>query len=84
MTDHTGSRELEEAIRESVNAYDGIRHIDVLHTREFGRKTYVDLEVSMDAGMSLGDAHEVAEGIHHLLEENYPELKHVMVHVNPD
>ena len=83
MTDHAGSAELENEIRTCVSSYDGIMSIDMLHTREFGRKIYVDLEVSMDSALSLGEAHDKAEGVHDLLEERFPELKHVMVHVNP-
>ena len=84
MTDHAGSKELENEIRECVNGCDGIRHIDLLRTREFGRKLYVDLEVSMDHSLSLEAAHENAEAVHDKLEKRFPELKHVMVHVNPD
>ena len=84
MTDHAGSKELEKEIRECVLGCSGIRHIDILRTREFGRKIYVDLEVSMDSALTLEEAHENAEAVHHVLEERFPELKHVMVHVNPD
>ena len=84
MTDHAGSKEVEKEIRECVTGCDGIRHIDVLRTREFGRKLYVDLEVSMDHSLSLEEAHKNAEVVHDTLEARFPELKHVMVHVNPD
>ncbi len=84
LTDHVGNRELEADIRECVLECEGVRHIDILRSREFGRKVYVDLEVSMDKDMSLDEAHRRAEQVHHRLEERFPELKHVMVHVNPD
>ena len=84
LTDHVGNRELEADIRECVLECEGVRHIDILRSREFGRKVYVDLEVSMDKDMSLDEAHRKAEQVHHRLEERFPELKHVMVHVNPD
>ena len=83
MTDHAGSPELESLIRELVNSDPHVKAIDLLHTREFGRKVYVDLEVAMDSELSLKEAHTYAEEIHDRIESGFPEIKHVMIHVNP-
>ena len=55
----------------------------MLHSRMFGNKVYIDLEISVDGNKSLREAHEVAELIHKDVEHNYPEIKHIMIHVNP-
>ncbi len=83
MTDHSGGEELERELRERVIAHEGVRCIDLLRTREFGRKVYVDLEIGMDGSLSLAESHRVAEEIHDELEDGFPQIKHVMVHVNP-
>ena len=84
LTDHACSPELEASIRSCVESRSDIRKVDLLRTREFGRRVYVDLEISMDGTVSLSQAHETAEAVHDLLEKAFPQLKHVMVHVNPD
>ena len=83
LTDHACSRELEEKIRSCVQKQDDVRGIDVLRTREFGRMVYLDLEVRLDKELSLGKAHQSAEILHDTIEQEFPEIKHVMIHVNP-
>ena len=83
MTDHACDSAFEEEIRQCVLSCPGVQGIDLLQTREFGRKAYVDLEVRMDGHMELARAHQCAEEIHRTLEERFPLVKHVMVHVNP-
>jgi len=83
MTDHSGGEELERQIRDCVGAFQAIMGVDLLRTREFGRKVYVDLEIRMDGTLSLEETHRVAEQLHDRLEEELPQIKHVMIHVNP-
>jgi len=83
MTDHSGGEELETAIRDCVGEFAPVRRIDLLQTREFGRKVYVDLEIGMDGALSLTEAHGTAEALHDALEQRFPQIKHVMIHVNP-
>lgn len=83
LTDHACSPEFEKEIRTCVEACPQVKRIDLLRTREFGRRIYVDLEICMDGSMSLAQAHQAAEHVHDMLEDTFPDLKHVMVHVNP-
>ena len=57
--------------------------IDVLRTRMFGSKAYVDIEISADETLPLKEAHQIAENVHLSIEREFPEVKHCMVHVNP-
>lgn len=49
----------------------------------FGDKVYVDMEIAIDGSMQLTDAHAIAERVHDDIEHAFPEVKHVMIHVNP-
>ena len=49
----------------------------------FGTKVYADVEIAADGNRTLNEVHDVAEHVHDGLEEHFPDLKHVMVHVNP-
>ena len=84
MTDHSADEEIERQIRACVEENGAVRGIDLLRTREFGRMLYVDLEIRMDGSLTLAQSHAVAEQLHDRLEECFPRIKHVMVHVNPD
>lgn len=66
-----------------ISAQKGVDHIDVLQTRKFGCRIYVDVEVSADDDLTLLEAHTIAENIHKAIESNFSEVKHCMVHVNP-
>lgn len=61
----------------------GVKGIDVLRTRMFGAKVYVDVEISVDENMMLKESHEIAEEVHKAIEKAFPQVKHCMVHVNP-
>ena len=49
----------------------------------FGNRVYVDLEIAADPNLTLAAAHEIAEDVHDAIEKTFPEVKHIMVHVNP-
>ena len=72
-----------ECMKETVEHIEGVRSVDVLNTRMFGNRIYVDLEISVDSEMTVDRGHEIAENVHLTLEKEYPAVKHVMVHVNP-
>lgn len=61
----------------------GVRRVDLLKTRLFGSKIYVDIEIAADGNISLCDAHDIAENVHHTIENKFKDVKHCMVHVNP-
>lgn len=83
MVDHSCSEEMENEIRECVMENERVLGIDLLQTRIFGNKIYVDLEISVDGEMSLKGAHIIAENVHDRIEERFEKIKHIMVHVNP-
>ena len=60
-----------------------VKGIDLLQTRIFVNKIYVDLEIAVDGSYTLQKAHEIAEKVHDDIEQDFPKIKHIMVHVNP-
>lgn len=83
MVDSSATPEFEQSLRDEVQNMPGVMRVDSLTTRQFGNKVYVDLEIAMDGDAPLREAHAVAEATEHHLEEIFPSVKHVMVHVNP-
>ena len=83
MLDTACDNQFEQSLRTFVGAQDGVERIDLLHTRQFGNKIYVDLEIAVESDISLIDAHRIAERVHSAVEREFPNVKHVMIHVNP-
>ena len=83
LTDKSCDQETLDEIRRLVLQQHGVLGIDDLKTRLFGDKIYVDIEVAADAMLRLGEAHHIAEHVHDAIEENIPNVKHCMVHMNP-
>ena len=83
MVDHACDAETENAIRTCATGQQGVESVDVIRTREFGRKIYVDIEISADGSLSLKEGHDIAQRVHDRIEADFPEVKHIMVHVNP-
>ena len=83
MVDHSCNEEAEEAFRTTALEQPGVMGVELLRTRMFGNRVYVDLEIAADPNLTLAAAHEIAEGVHDAIEKTFPEVKHIMVHVNP-
>lgn len=83
MVDKACDDEMEEALKKCALSQEGVLGIDLLRTRVFGNKIYVDIEISADANETLKEAHSIAEKVHETIEQNFTKVKHIMVHVNP-
>lgn len=83
MVDKACDAETEKQLRDCATAVDGVEGIDLLMTRVFGNKIYVDIEICANGEKTLREAHAIAEGVHDSIEKNFPKVKHIMVHVNP-
>ncbi len=83
MVDHCCDEETEKEIYDCVMKNENVMGIDLLQTRIFGNKIYVDVEIVVDGSYTLRKAHEIAEEVHDEIEENFSKIKHIMVHVNP-
>lgn len=83
MVDHACSEETEQAIRACAEEQEGVLGVDLLQTRQFGSRAYVDVEIAADGAITLSESHEIAERVHEAIETRFPQVKHIMVHVNP-
>lgn len=83
MVDKSCEVQTEQEMRSCILEQDGVQGIDLLHTRVFGNKIYVDVEILVNGQWRLYEAHGVAERVHDELERRFPKVKHIMVHVNP-
>lgn len=83
MVDRSCDQQTLEAMTGLILAQPGVVRLDLLQTRLFGARIYVDAEIAVDGGLSLCQAHAIAEQVHEAMEADFPMVKHCMVHVNP-
>lgn len=83
MVDTACDPETEKELRAFVLAQKGVLGVDLLRTRTFGSRIYVDVDITADGSLQLREAHRIAEHVHDEIEKNFTQVKHIMVHVNP-
>ncbi len=83
MVDKSCDDETERKMSDLIKSQEGVISLDLLMTRMFGSKLYVDVEIGADENTPLRDYHAIAENVHNAIEANFPKVKHCMVHVNP-
>lgn len=84
LTDTSCTMKEQKEIEQIVYSFPQVKHIDSLKTRLFGDGYYLDLEIALDAQSTLYESHCVAESIHDEIEKQIPEVKHCLIHMNPD
>lgn len=70
-------------IKELILDTKEVNDIDLLKTRVFGNKVYVDLEISLDKDLSFSEAHNISHIVHDKIENKFSNIKHCMIHINP-
>lgn len=83
MVDKSCDEQTEGEIAACALRQDGVLGVDLIQTRVFGSRVYVDIEISADGAISLEQGHEIAERVHDAIETEFSFVKHIMVHVNP-
>jgi len=83
MVDHSCSEETEREIAACAARQEGVLGVDLIQTRVFGNRIYVDIEISADSRISLEESHRIADRVHNAVEKHFDKVKHIMVHVNP-
>ena len=83
MTDRSCDQKTVNEMHDCIMNIRGVEGIDLLKTRSFGSKYYVDIEISADGNKKLWETHAIAENVHQAIEHQFPLVKHCMVHVNP-
>ena len=83
LVDKSCDEETIKKMEETVLNIDGVLDLDDIKTRLFSNKIFVDIEICADGNLTLWDAHDIAENVHDKIEEDFKDVKHCMVHVNP-
>jgi len=83
LLDASCDAETEAELSQFIARQPGVIRLDLLHTRMFGSKIYIDTEIAVQGDQTLREAHAIAEQVHDQVESTFPNIKHIMIHVNP-
>jgi len=83
MMDTSCGPDYDEELKLFIQQIPGVESVDMVLSRKFGNKIYIDAEISVDGRMSLEKAHDIAEDVHYAVEKRSDDIKHIMIHVNP-
>lgn len=84
LTDRAADKAVVDQLEKTILSNNRVKRIDGLRTRMHGKRIYVDAEIAVEWSLTLLDAHHIAEEVHDSIESNFPDVKHIMVHVNPN
>lgn len=84
LVDEAADEEIVEKIEDLTYTVKGVRDITELKTRVAGSKIYVDMDITVDGNITVKEGHDIAEVVHDLVEGKIDDVKHCMVHVEPD
>lgn len=83
LVDQSCSEQYIQNLLAFITGFEGVARVDKLTTRLFGNRVYIDLEIAVDGDVPLRVAHAAAERVHSGVEKAFPDVKHIMIHVNP-
>lgn len=84
MLDTSCDADYEKMLNDYISSQKGVIRVDLLQSRMFGNKVYIDLEIAVEGDIPLRAAHVIAENVHNNVEKSFPEIKHIMIHMNPE
>jgi ferrous-iron efflux pump FieF len=82
LMDHELPEKERDRIKGIVRAQTDVRGMHDLRTRSDGERIFVEMHVELDAGMTLRDAHAVADRIEAALRATYPKAD-ILIHEEP-
>jgi cation diffusion facilitator family transporter len=71
------------AVAHHTLAVSGVRSCHRVRSRGMEESVYVDLKIEVDPNLSTAQAHEVADRVERTIQDNFPQVVDVVVHVEP-
>jgi ferrous-iron efflux pump FieF len=82
LMDHAAPPQVLARIREVADRWPGLAGWHDLKTRTAGSRLFVSLHVEIDGQLTLNQAHAIADGLEHALEDALPGAE-VIIHTDP-
>lgn len=83
IVDTSCGEKYESKLKDFINAQAGVLGIKTMHSRLFSEKVFVDVSILVDGDQTLRKATAIADAVHHEVEKEFLEVKHIMIHIHP-
>lgn len=83
LMDCIPDREKVKEFKEIVDGVKGVISVGDIKLRSYGPKLFVELSVSVDNNLSVGEGHDVAKRVMNQLKDKDCSIQDVLVHVDP-
>ncbi len=84
VMDAAPPRKLRAALEATALEVSQVREVETLLVRKMGFEYYVDIHVGVDGGLTVREGHAIAHAVKDRLREKHPNVRDVLVHVEPD
>ncbi len=82
LMDATDPETVEQVRRQALEV-EGVEGVDQVRVRWIGHELHAAVELSVRSTISIAEAHQIAEVVHHRLLHEVPRLVDVTIHTNP-
>lgn len=83
LVDHSCENNIIENIREIIYKRSDVESIDIINTRLFGNKIYVDIEIGINKDITIEKAYEISENIKFEIRKEFSQIKYCKIYINP-
>jgi cation diffusion facilitator family transporter len=83
LSDAAPPEELEQLVRASALAVDGVRGLEKCYVRKMGFEFFVDLHVEVDGDLPVREGHRIAHAVQDAILHENPRIAQVLVHIEP-
>lgn len=84
LIDRGVDKDIQQKIIQCIYTTAGVEKIHQLRTRLMGQDIYVDVHVLVDPFISVSAGHYIAQNVHYRLLSTVPNIKDVIVHIDPE
>lgn len=72
-----------EQYKTVLDRFGEVKRIDRIRARTHGHYILLDLRISLDHSLTIKQGHDIAHEIKNNIEERFPEVTEVFIHINP-
>jgi cation diffusion facilitator family transporter len=83
LMDFTAPPALLDDMRQRAATVPGVTGVHEIRGRRSGQNIIVDLKLEMDPGLTVKQAHDIADNVKRRLFEEFENIGDVMIHINP-
>ena len=73
-----------QPIENTIKNIDGVEKIHCFRNRMMGKDMYIDVHIIVAEYISVSEGHHIAQQVHKTLLSEFPEIKDVTIHVDPE